>query len=215
MHVTIMKAREIFQIYQRILNRRPYLVQAIQTGTLMGAGDLIAQTLIEKKSFRDVDYARTLKFSSIGFCFGVSSLFIILFKLVLICLYNLTLYSLFFQGPALRIWYGLLNKHVGSSGKTVALKKVFIDQAVFAPTFLFFLLVAVGAMQGKSWESIQDDIQTNYFDILKTNYYVWPWVQIVNFYYVPLHYQVLLVQGIALFWNTYLSYKTNRKKLLE
>ncbi|CAF4784285.1 unnamed protein product [Pieris macdunnoughi] len=188
MPVTIMKAREIFQIYQRLLNRRPYLVQAIQTGTLMGAGDLISQTFIEKKSFRDADYARTIKFSSIGFCFG---------------------------GPALRVWYGLLNRHVGSTGKTVALKKVFIDQAVFAPTFLFFLLVGLGALQGKSWDLIENDINTNYIDILKTNYYVWPWVQIVNFYYVPLQYQVLLVQGIALFWNTYLSYKTNRTKLSQ
>ncbi|XP_038208642.1 protein Mpv17 [Zerene cesonia] len=188
MHVSIMKVREIFQFYQKLLNRRPYLVQAVQTGTLMGAGDIISQTLIEKKSLKEFDYSRTLKFSSIGFCFG---------------------------GPALRVWYGLLNRHVGSSGKTVAMKKVFVDQVVFAPTFLFSLLVALGTLQGKKWDAIQNDINANYFDILKTNYYIWPWVQLVNFYYVPLQYQVLVVQSVALFWNTYLSYKTNRKTLIE
>lgn len=120
-----------------------------------------------------------------------------------------------FQGPALRIWYGLLNKHVGSSGKMVALKKVFVDQFIFAPTFLLFLLISVGTMQGKSYDIIKQDIETNYFDVLKTNYYIWPLVQIINFYYIPLQYQVLLVQSVALFWNTYLSWKTNYKGLIE
>lgn len=74
MHVLIMKTRGIFKLYQQVLVRRPYLIQAVQTGALMGAGDLISQTLIEKKSLKHVDYMRTIKFSSIGFFVGVSCL---------------------------------------------------------------------------------------------------------------------------------------------
>ncbi|XP_072936093.1 mitochondrial inner membrane protein Mpv17 [Epargyreus clarus] len=183
-----MKGRGLFQLYQNLLNRRPYLVQAVQTGTLMAAGDIISQTLIENKSLKQADYMRTLKFSSIGFFVG---------------------------GPALRVWYGLLNRYIGSSGKSVTLKKVFVDQFVFAPNFLFLLLVAVGSMQGKNVEGIKKDIEANYLDVLTTNYYIWPFVQLVNFYYIPLQYQVLVVQSVALFWNTYLSWKTNRKRLIE
>ncbi|XP_031769638.1 protein Mpv17 [Galleria mellonella] len=185
---TTMRLQSIFKLYQKALVRRPYLVQAVQTGTLMGAGDIISQTIIEKKLIKELDYKRTLQFSSIG---------------------------LFVGGPALRFWYGLLNHHIGSSGKSVTIKKVFIDQLVFAPAFLFLILSAVGTMQGKPWDIVKKDIHANYCDVLKTNYYIWPWVQIVNFYYVPLQYQVLLVQIVALFWNTYLSWKTNRKQLLE
>lgn len=188
MHFIISKARGVFKLYQKLLNNRPYLVQAIQAGTLMGAGDVISQTLIENNGFNNIEYKRTLKFASIGFFVG---------------------------GPALRAWYGLLNKHVGAIGKTVAMKKVFVDQVIFAPTFLFLILVAVGALQGKSWESIKSDVHANYFDVLKTNYYIWPWVQLANFYYTPLQYQVLIVQSVALFWNTYLSWKTNHKRLIE
>lgn len=86
---------------------------------------------------------------------------------------------------------------------------------IFAPAFLFFILIAVAAMQGKSQETIKQEVLANYFDVLKTNYYVWPWVQLVNFYYIPLQYQVLIVQSVALFWNTYLSWKTNHKSLME
>lgn len=129
---------------------------------------------------------------------------------------SITKFFLFiFQGPALRVWYGILNKQIGSKGTTVAIKKVFVDQVIFAPTFLCLILVTVGAMQGKKWDVIKQDLNSNYPDVLKTNYYIWPWVQLVNFYYVPLQYQVLLVQSVALFWNTYLSWKTNRKRLIH
>lgn len=113
------------------------------------------------------------------------------------------------------MWYGVLNKQIGSKGTTVVIKKVFVDQVIFAPTFLSMILVTVGAMQGKNWDVIKQDLDANYLDVLKTNYYIWPWVQLVNFYYVPLQYQVLLVQFVALFWNSYLSWKTNSKRLIN
>ncbi|KAJ0181148.1 hypothetical protein K1T71_003233 [Dendrolimus kikuchii] len=100
-------ARGIFKLYQEALSRRPYLVQAIQTGTLMGAGDLISQSFIERKLFSQVDFARTLKFSSIGFFVG---------------------------GPALRVWYGMLYKHIGSTGKMVTIKKILSKETFMMDT---------------------------------------------------------------------------------
>lgn len=72
------KLRGLFKMYQDVLRRRPYLVQAVQTGALMGSGDLISQFLVEQKSITNVDYMRTLKFSSIGFFVGVSDSFLFL-----------------------------------------------------------------------------------------------------------------------------------------
>lgn len=58
---------------------------------------------------------------------------------------------------------------------------------------------------------IKKNIETNYLDILTVNYTIWPFAQAINFSVVPLRFQVLFAQTIALFWNTYLSWKTQKK----
>lgn len=64
----------LLQMYNRALHSRPILIQTVQTSILMGTGDVISQIFIEKKPFEEYSILRTLQFSSIGFCFLVSTL---------------------------------------------------------------------------------------------------------------------------------------------
>ncbi|XP_057331291.1 protein Mpv17-like [Microplitis mediator] len=175
-----------FKLYKQFLNKYPLGLQAIQAGALMAAGDQLAQNLVEKRNFNELDFVRTAKFYAIGFFIG---------------------------GPATRTWYGVLDKYIGSKGKVVALKKVACDQVLFAPAFIVVLLTSIGLMQGKDIGGIKTKLSNEYKDILINNYKLWPMVQLVNFTFVPLQYQVLFVQSVAVFWNTYVSFRTNRDAL--
>ncbi|XP_012221087.1 protein Mpv17 [Linepithema humile] len=179
--------RNIKIMYQRVLRKYPIGTQAVQAGILMGLGDQIAQNFIENRS-KTIDFVRTMKFAGIGF---------------------------FISGPATRTWYGILDKYIGSKGYSVAIKKVACDQLLYAPTFIAVLLVVIGICQGKDIEGLKIKMINEYNDILTNNYKLWPMVQLVNFSLVPLHYQTLVVQSIALFWNSYISYRTSLDKCNE
>ncbi|XP_012278559.1 protein Mpv17 isoform X2 [Orussus abietinus] len=173
----------IFRTYQRLLTKYPLRMQAVQTGILMATGDQIAQVFVERREYKDIDLVRTAQFGGLGF---------------------------FLMGPAIRTWYGILDKRIGSKGKTVILKKVVCDQLFFAPALIAVLLNSIGFLRGNNLEQNKEKLRNEYKDILINNYKLWPMVQIVNFSLVPLEYQVLVVQIVAIFWNTYVSYRTHR-----
>ncbi|XP_011629799.1 protein Mpv17 isoform X1 [Pogonomyrmex barbatus] len=175
--------RNINRLYQKALRKYPVSTQAVQAGILMGLGDQIAQNFIDDS--KNIDFVRTMQFAGIGF---------------------------FITGPATRTWYGILDKYIGSKGSSVAIKKVACDQLFFAPSFIAVLLVAIGICQEKDIAKLKVKIANEYRDILINNYKLWPMVQLLNFSIVPLNYQALVVQSVALLWNSYISYRTSLDK---
>lgn len=112
----------------------------------------------------------------------------------------------------MRFFYGQLDKRLRHANPVVrTLQKVFIDQLVFAPIFLAQLVAIISFMQTGDVAKIEDKLRREYVDILVANYYIWPWVQLVNFRFVPLSYQVPLTQAVAVLWNIYVSWKTNKQ----
>lgn len=156
--------------------------QAVQTGLLMATGDVVAQTVIDGKRLHDMDFVRVVRFGAIGTCL---------------------------VGPSLFTWYGFMERRIGTAGTSTLLKKVCADQLLFAPSFIVVLLSTIGFSQGQSPKKVKEQLFATYPDILLNNYKLWPAVQLFNFYLTPLQYRVLVVQLVAIFWNTYLSWKTN------
>jgi protein Mpv17 len=81
---------------------------------------------------------------------------------------------------------------------------------VFAPSFIAVLVGSIGFLQEE--QNILSKLKREFPDILSANYKLWPAVQLINFYFVPLNYQVVLVQIVAVAWNSYVSFKTNSFK---
>uniref|UniRef100_A0A1A9WB08 Mitochondrial inner membrane protein Mpv17 n=1 Tax=Glossina brevipalpis TaxID=37001 RepID=A0A1A9WB08_9MUSC len=163
-----------------ILNR-----QSLQCGAIMGTGDILAQTVTDKRELKQVDFKRTLKYASLG---------------------------IFYVGPILKGWYKYLELLVPEKDTKFvrASKKMLIDQAIMAPLLNLTLVPLVGVVMNQSYDEIKKHLKYDYPEILKRNYMLWPAVQLINFGFIPLQFQVLFVQVIAVAWNFFLSGLLNK-----
>ncbi|XP_051501366.1 protein Mpv17 isoform X2 [Myxocyprinus asiaticus] len=173
----------LLRSYQALMAKHPWTVQIVTAGSLVGVGDVISQQLIEQRGLANHSVRRTAKMMSIGF---------------------------FFVGPVVGGWYKVLDKLVTGGTKSAAFKKMLVDQVGFAPCFLGAFLGISGALNGLTVEENVAKLKRDYTDALISNYYLWPPVQIANFYFIPLHHRLAVVQIVAVAWNSYLSWKANK-----
>lgn len=156
--------------YQSKLATSPLLTQSVTTAVLFATGDTMAQQLVEKKGIQNQDFARAGR---------------------------MALYGGAIFGPAATKWFGFLQKKVVIPGKPnlEIIARVATDQTVFASTNLFVFLSSMAIMEGSS---PKDKLDSTYFNALKSNWMVWPFVQFTNFKFVPLQHRVLVVNVVSL-----------------
>lgn len=168
------------------LATRPLLTQSITTAVLFATGDTLAQQLVEKKGWKNHELARTGR---------------------------MALYGGVIFGPAATTWFKFLqNKIVLRNKNAEIVARVAADQMLFAPTNLCVFLSSMAIMEGSS---PKEKLDSTYKGALQTNWMVWPFVQVVNFKFVPLHHRVLLVNVISIGWNCYLSFLNSQGQNVE
>ncbi|KAL3310712.1 hypothetical protein Ciccas_010716 [Cichlidogyrus casuarinus] len=148
----------------------------------MCSGDLLAQKVVERKKRYDVK--RGLTFWAIG---------------------------TFFLGPIACKWYYTLESvYSQSKGIQKVGKMVLTDQAIFAPFALSTTMGIVGFVQSNGdLASVKNKMDSNFISVLCDNYKFWPFVQIINFNFVPIHLRLMFANSVAVIWNTYLSWRIN------
>ncbi|RKP04191.1 hypothetical protein CXG81DRAFT_3577, partial [Caulochytrium protostelioides] len=118
----------------------------------------------------------------------------------------MTSFGLFAAGPAYTWWYRFLDRLVWKT----ALTKVVADCILFDPPFLAFFFTSTNLMRGASLNEalahLKDEFTTTYLIDLA----IWTPIQIINFRWVPILVQPLVVNSFNVGWNTYLSYVTHR-----
>ncbi|KAH8263063.1 hypothetical protein KR044_003833, partial [Drosophila immigrans] len=158
--------------------------EGLIAGSIMCMGDMIAQLAIEKKPLKDYNLGRTARFSAIGF---------------------------FVCGPLYRRWYIKLDTLVSKDQPSYqrSLKKMLLDQTLFAPPFTLLVTYLVPLVNGERHSDIVQRIREQYISIMKRSYMLWPLAQVINFTFIPLHYQVTFGQLVLMIWNCFLSIKLN------
>lgn len=150
----------------------------------MTTGDLTSQWILQQKEH--LDLKQTVRFGIAG---------------------------LIFVGPVVRGCLVMIDRIFGPTKSLVILgKKLILDQGICAPSFLAGNITVLTLLKTQSLEETKNELHNSYFSLLKLNYSFWPFVQVINFYFIPLTYRVLFGSSAALAWNTIFSYRLYNNK---
>lgn len=89
--------------------------------------------------------------------------------------------------------------------------KTVLDVIVFDPFYLSFFFIISGCMENKSLTDIKQKLRDELSTTFAADVAVWLPIQFANFRYIPVLYQPLIVQGVNLFWNTFLSWVQHKE----
>ncbi|KAF9332656.1 Protein required for ethanol metabolism [Podila minutissima] len=168
----------MFGIYTRTLAKYPVWTQAFTTG------DIIAQFLIEGNADKGKDEDSTVSDTASWDVARTG---------------RMAIFGAGFAGPVLHNWYRFLDRKIQlSTPFRSLLGRVTVDQLCFAPCFIASFFVGQGLLAGESKQTIQARLDKGYPGALKSNYMVWPAVQLLNFWCVPLQHRLMVVNTFAL-----------------
>lgn len=174
----------LLKLYRKLLHTRPLITNVLTTATFMTTGDITSQLILQDKEKYDLD--QTKRFAIAG---------------------------LIYVGPLARGCIVLVERLFGPTKSLLLLsKKVLFDQLLSAPIFLAGNITTLTYLKSQSFDEVQKEIRQSYFNLLKLGYSFWPFVQLLNFYFIPVAYRVVFGSGAALIYNVLFSYRLNCKK---
>ncbi|GAU21102.1 hypothetical protein TSUD_10180 [Trifolium subterraneum] len=123
-----------------------------------------------------------------------------------------SLFGLAFVGPVGHYWYEGLDRFIRyrlllkpNSFRFVA-AKVGADGFLFGPLDLLVFFTYMGFSTGKSIPQIKEDVKRDFLPAFILEGGIWPVVQVANFRYVPVRYQLLYVNFFCLLDSCFLSW---------
>lgn len=162
--------------YQRCLDTRPLLTKMLTSGALSGLGAAAADVVTNPRN-PSIDVRRAARFMLVG---------------------------AFLTAPPAHLWWGFLGRRLGAGGFRTGVTKTALDTALFATPWQFCFIMAVYALERAPLvgtpASQQLDVGTplertlpRMPGVMKDYVSVWVPVQLFNFTFVPVPFQVLCV----------------------
>lgn len=169
--------------YEFKLNENPMQTKTAINVIIYLLGDWLSQTLFQKKNVLDFDAMRTLKNGFIGLCFG----------------------------PAVHLYYELSDTILPVDGPAInRIEKIFMDQTIYLSVKCSIYIVAVGVLNGSTFEQSVDNAKNRIKDVMFTAWSFWPLVHCVTYTVIPARHRILWVNCVDLIWNAILATKTGK-----
>lgn len=84
--------------------------------------------------------------------------------------------------------------------------KVALDGLIFGPLDLLVFFSYMGFASGKSLPQVKEDVKRDFLPALILEGAIWPIVQVANFRFTPVRYQLLYVNTFCLLDSCFLSW---------
>jgi len=193
--------RRLINAYNISLDKKPLTTKSITFAVMNTGGDIISQIYEAKHKCipLSINWKRAVIMGMFGFSIGA---------------------------PTHHYWFNQLDKLPQFMYSRYKLKlslfgekimMIIADQIIFAPIYTIVFLTTVSAANyykqdkapiQKAFEHTNNAFKPTYL----ADCIIWPPLQLINFMYIPLQYQVLYVNVCNLGWNTFLSYMVNKNK---
>lgn len=194
-----------WKVYRNALQRSPRITNAAMSATLFGLGDALAQKISMMKDKENTiittKYVKQENQDEKVTKFDIRR--------------NLrsAVYGGIIFAPIGDKWYHILQSYVYLKKFPInhfinVAYRVGVDQLLFAP---FGLALYFSSMSVLEHNPLQFHTDT-WASTLQTNWKIWPAVQLINFWFVPIEHRLLLVNTVAVGWNTYLSLQNSQKR---
>uniref|UniRef100_A0A8D0BLT1 Peroxisomal membrane protein 2 n=1 Tax=Salvator merianae TaxID=96440 RepID=A0A8D0BLT1_SALMN len=164
--------------YLLLLRLYPVLTKAVSSALLSALGSVVSQIIEKTQKKGGLDLRGPLRFAIYGFLF---------------------------TGPLSHYFYLYLEHQIPSDVPFAIVKKLLLDRLVVAPAFLLLFYFVMNFLEGRDTSALVKRLKTSYWTALKMNWKVWTPVQFINLTYVPMQFQVLFGNLVALFWFAYLA----------
>lgn len=192
---------KLWKWYQNCLSVHPLKTQVISSGFLWGVGDIAAQYITHSTSHQHLQLLDAER----GFTIN--------WKRTAIT----SIFGLGFVGPVGHLWYEGLDKLIRlrlrlepKTARFVA-TKVAADGIIFGPFDLFVFFSYMGFASGKKIAEVKEDVKRDFLPALVLEGGAWPILQVANFRYVPVRYQLLYVNMFCLLDSAFLSWLEQQK----
>jgi len=162
--------------YNKLLDTNYTATQIGTAGTLYCVGDVICQTVEGKEHF---DYARVARMTGMG---------------------------VVLMGFAGSKWYHFIDKLLPATNTATIVKKVALDQFVFAPTFYLTFYSGMSLLEGHTVSYTAEHIKKKFLPTYLADLTFWPAAQAFNFKMVTPPNRVLYISTLCIPWNAFLSH---------
>ena len=183
---------------EQYLPEQAVLQAMLSSGALWGLGDVMAQ-LIERysASSSSTSGAKQLHSSSSSLLSFYSP-----YRTL-----RLSFYAMFVWAPCTHYWFALLEYIFPGDGLLVAVKRMLLDQSLYAPLVIASLFIVVGALEGSSLRTVLAKTRDGFLPTLTRNWLLWPAAQLVLQGFVPMQHRLFLANCVNLPWTAYLAYR--------